>query len=197
MTKVISIIIGSVRPGNYTSKVVKVLVDEIRKTKDLTVNIINPVDYELPFPGMKNHSEDVSRLRHLVADSTGVILATPEYHGSFSSVIKLIIENLGYPSVLSGKPIALLGVASGEIGAVKSLESLRGVCSHVGGIILPGPISVAHVKEKFDANGNCTDLKTESRLRKLVQSMDAYFNDAICPKFYMEEMVRDQENLIV
>ncbi|MFB6343032.1 NADPH-dependent FMN reductase [Saccharicrinis sp. FJH62] len=197
MTKVISIIIGSVRPGNYTSKVVKVLVDEIRKTKDLTVNIINPVDYELPFPGMNNHSEDVSRLRHLVADSTGVILATPEYHGSFSSVIKLIIENLGYPSVLSGKPIALLGVASGEIGAVKSLESLRGVCSHVGGIILPGPISVAHVKDKFDANGNCTDLKTETRLRKLVQAMDAYFNDSICPKFYMEEMVRDQENLIV
>ncbi len=32
--------------------------------------------------------------------------------------MKLVIENLGHPSVLSGKPVALLGVASGAIGAV-------------------------------------------------------------------------------
>ena len=192
MTKVISILIGSVRPGNYTSKVVKILVDEIRRTKDLKVQIINPVDFELPFPGMDNHSDDVRRLKHLIADSTGVILATPEYHGSYSSVIKLMIENLGYPSMLSGKPIGLLGVATGDIGAVKSLESLRSVCSHVGGIVLPGPVSIAHVNKKFDESGHCVDPKTENLIRKMVHSMDAYFNDAICPKFYLEEMVRDK-----
>jgi chromate reductase, NAD(P)H dehydrogenase (quinone) len=192
MTKVISILIGSVRPGNFTSKVVKILAEEIRRTKDLKVQIINPVDFELPFPGMDNHSDDVRRLKHLIADSTGVILATPEYHGSYSSVIKLMIENLGYPSMLSGKPIGLLGVATGEIGAVKSLESLRSVCSHVGGIVLPGPVSIAHVNEKFDESGRCVDPKTENLIRKMVHSMDAYFNDAICPKFYLEEMVRDK-----
>ena len=58
----------------------------------------------------------------MIRRSTGVVLATPEYHGSFSSVMKLMIENLGFPSVLAGKSVALLGVAGGSIGAIKSLE---------------------------------------------------------------------------
>lgn len=192
MTKLITIIIGSVRPGNYTSKVARILVDEIRESGDLTVQIINPANYNLPFPGLDGQSEDVQKLKHIVADSTGVIIATPEYHGSFSSITKLVIENLGYPSMLSGKPIGLIGVASGEIGAIKSLESLRSVCSHVGGIVLPGPVSIAHVNKIFDEDNNITDPKAEKRIRNLVRAMDAYFNDAICPKFYLEEMVRDK-----
>ena len=63
---------------------------------------------------------------------------------------KLIIENLGFPSVLATKPVALLGVAAGQIGAIKSLEQLRSVLSHVGAIVLPGPVSVAGVQGVFD-----------------------------------------------
>ena len=59
---------------------------------------------------------------------------------------KLVIENLGFPSVLAGKPVALVGVAAGRIGAIKSLEQLRGVCSHVGALVLPGAVSVAGVR---------------------------------------------------
>ena len=90
-------------------------------------------------------SPEVDEFVEKVSRATGVIFATPEYHGSFSSVTKLAIENLGFPSVISGKPVALLGVAAGAIGAIKSLEQLRGVCSHVGAIVLPGPVSVAGV----------------------------------------------------
>ena len=39
-----------------------------------------------------------------------VVLATPEYHGSFSSVMKLMIENLGFPSVLEGKSVVHFSV---------------------------------------------------------------------------------------
>jgi hypothetical protein len=59
----------------------------------------------------------------------GVVRAPPEYHGSFCAMIKLIIENLGFPSAIAGRPVALLGVAAGRIGAIKSLEHLRG-CAH-------------------------------------------------------------------
>jgi NAD(P)H-dependent FMN reductase len=33
--------------------------------------------------------------------AAAIVLATPEYHGSFSSVLKLVIENLGFPSALA------------------------------------------------------------------------------------------------
>ena len=49
----------------------------------------------------------------------------------------MAIENLGYPNALKGKPAALLGVAGGRIGAIKSLENLRSIRFHVSALILP------------------------------------------------------------
>ena len=66
-----------------------------------------------------------------------MVLATPEYHGSFSSVMKLLIENMGFPSVLAGKPISLLGVAAGRIGAIKSLENLRDLIDYMQDNLCP------------------------------------------------------------
>lgn len=119
----------------------------------------------LALPGPAKDTSVSDSLQQSVSTAAGVILATPEYHGSYSSVIKLVIEHLGFPSVLKGKPVALLGVAAGGIGAIKALEHLRSVCSHVGAIVLPGPVSVASVHKVFDQEGNCLNPAIEKRLR--------------------------------
>ena len=118
--------IGSRRPGNATAKALAVTVDELLQDSGIAVDVIDPADLDLRTPGTQD-PELVKILQEKVTAATGVILSTPEYHGSYSSVIKLLIEHLGYPSMLSGKPVALLGVAAGAIGAVKSLEHLRSV----------------------------------------------------------------------
>ena len=83
----------------------------------------------------------------------------------------MVIENLGYPSELSGKPIALLGIADGDMGAIKSIEALRGVCAHIGGIVLPNATSVGNVGDKFDSDGICIDEQTERRIRRVGTSL--------------------------
>ena len=105
-------------------------------------------------------------------------------------MIKLVIENLGFPSVLAGKPVALLGVAGGVIGAVKALEHLRSVCSHIGAIVLPGPVSVAGVQKVFDAEGRCLDAGIEKRIRGAAKNLIDYIHSNICPRVALEEMVR-------
>ena len=114
---------GSMRPNNYTSKALALVVDEIKKNGHIGLEVIDPNELNLVLPGQEGDSTSES-LQQKVKDATGIILATPEYHGSYSSAIKLVIDNLGYPSVLAGKPIALLGVAAGQIGAIKALEHL-------------------------------------------------------------------------
>lgn len=182
-------IVGTTRPGNYTSKALRLAVDEVDGRDDCVCELIDPASLDLSFPGGPA-TEDAEHLRQSVQGATGIILSTPEYHGSYSSVIKLVIENLGFPSVLGGKPIALLGVAAGQIGAIKSLESLRGVCSHVGGIVLPGPVSVAGVQKAFDDAGNCLDPGVEKRIRGLSGSLIDYIQDNVCPRYALEAMVR-------
>ena len=181
---------GSVRPGNFTGKALAVLADELRQNPGIDLELIDTAGIDFPLPGMSNGSPAVKRFQETVSSADGIILATPEYHGSFSSVMKLVIENMGFPSGLSGKPVALLGVAAGRIGAIKALEHLRSVCSHVGAIVLPGPISVAGVQQVFDEQGNCLDKGVEQEIRSLAGKLLDYIEKSHCPEVPLEEIVR-------
>ena len=187
----IAIVKGSVRPGNFPSKAVAYLVDEFEGL-GVDVDVIDPAEWNLTAPGMPAGDSRADELQSRIKEATGVVLATPEYHGTFSSVMKLTIENLGFPSVLSGKPIALLGVAAGRIGAIKALEHLRSVASHVGGIVLPGPVSLAGVREQFDEEGRINDPLVESGIRGVATGLVDYINRNLCPPICLEEMVRSE-----
>ena len=188
----IAVIIGSARADNYTKKVAAMVVNVLEGHPDVEVDVIDPRHLRLFAPGQDGDG-DAGQLKDRIDACTAIVFATPEYHGSFSAITKLIIENLGFPSALKGKPVALLGVASGKIGAVKSLEHLRSVCSHVGALVLPGPVSVARVTEIFDDQGNCTDPTTEAQIHGLGESLLDYVKQSICPAFELEAMVRADE----
>jgi len=186
-------ICGSVRPGNNTAKALALVVDECRLHPDVEVTPIDLAAVELVLPGRPMTGSSVEAFRRAVGGATGVVIATPEYHGSFSSAVKLAIENLGFPSELAGKPIALLGVAAGQIGAIKSLEHLRSVCSHVGAIVLPSLVSVANVRQVFDVHGRPQDAAVERRIRSVATTLIEYIHGAICPRIALEAMVRETE----
>ncbi len=187
----IVVINGTVRPGNYTSAASALVVDELRKDPGVTVEVIDPATLNLSLPGAPSNGEGAKVLQAKVGAAVGVVLATPEYHGSFSAAMKLVIENLGFPSVLSGKPVALLGVAAGSIGAIKSLEQLRSVCSHIGAIALPLPVSIANVQQVFDSAGRCLDPGTEKLVRKVATNLTDYIRKHLCPAVQLERLLRE------
>ena len=86
--------------------------------------------------------------------------------------------------------MALLGVAAGQIGAIKSLEALGSVCADVGAIVLPGPVSVAKVREVFDSEGRCLDSVVEKQIRSVATNLIDYIRGNICPRVALEAMVR-------
>ena len=186
----IAVLCGSVRPRNYTRMAVDVVVASLSDHPDVSVDVVDPSELDLPLPGLEATSDSAAELREVIGGATAVILATPEYHGSFSSVMKLMIENLGFPSALAGKSVALLGVAAGSIGAIKSLEQLLSVSSHVGAIVLPGPVSVAHVRTAFNEDGECVDAGVERRLRGFADGLLGYIHEHLCPRMTLEAMVR-------
>jgi NAD(P)H-dependent FMN reductase len=179
---------GTNRPGNFTARALAV-VHETLGASGHSVTMFDGRDIELGFPG-SGSTEDARNLREAVSKAAGLVLATPEYHGSFSSYTKLVIENLGFPSALAGKPVALLGVAAGRIGAIKSLEHLKGVCSHVGALVVPGSVSIAGIQRAFDDDGALVDASAEKALRGLADSLTSFMRDYVCPREAMESLVR-------
>ncbi|MCA9278693.1 MAG: NAD(P)H-dependent oxidoreductase [Phycisphaeraceae bacterium] len=180
---------GSVRDGARSSAGLRIAVDQFGHMDGVDVVVVDLRDISLPMPG-RSDDDTTQTFRDLVESADGVFLATPEYHGSFSSVTKLAIDNLGFPSVLRGKPVALLGVAAGRIGAIKALEHLRSVCSHLGALVLPGPISVANAGAIFDDNGNCTDASIEKAIRGLADQLVEYVRTFTVGKCSLEESAR-------
>lgn len=179
---------GTSRPGNYTSMALAVVVDELKQQGETTFQF-DAREMTLGFPGQQE-TADAERLRDAVSSATGVVIASPEYHGGVCAHTKLIIENLGFPSVLAGKPVALVGVAAGRIGAIKSLEQLKGICSHIGAIVVPGGVSIAGVRDAFDERGHCTDSGSEQALRKLAGALRGFLNEFVCPRYVLESMIR-------
>lgn len=180
---------GTSRPDNYTARALAVVNDQLAR-RDYPPVVFDARELTLHFPGQPR-TQDADRLQTEIEAATAVVIGTPEYHGGFCAMTKLIIENLGFPSALSGKPVALVGVASGRIGAIKSLEQLRGVLSHVGAIVLPGSVSVAGVRGAFDEEGRCTDQAVEDALRGLADSLLEFIKDYVCPKYALEAIVRE------
>ena len=182
---------GTSRPDNFTALALALVNDELR-VRGVDVVTFDARDLTLSFPGQPE-TEDAAALRGAVEGAAGLVLATPEYHGSYSAMTKLIIESLGFPSAMSGKAVALLGVAAGRIGAIKSLEHLRGVCAHTGAVVMPHAVSVAGVRGAFDSGGACTDSATEKALRGLGSGLVEFLRDYVYPKSTLEAMVRGEQ----
>ena len=174
--KKIAVILGTSRPESYTSKALDVVLDEFARHDKIHVDLIDPTHLSLLFPGQEGDKRDQEEIQAIVAKADGIVFSTPEYHGSMSSVAKLIIENLSYPSVLADKPVVMMGVAAGGIGAIKTLEQLRGTLSHIGAIVLPFPVSVPRVHKVFNKDGTCNDETIESLLRGLVDRLLGYID---------------------
>lgn len=110
-----------------------------------TTRLVELRDYKLPFvtaiDGPEQAAPDVRRLRAEVRAADGIILATPEYHGSFSGVLKNAIDLMGFEE-FEGKMLGLVGVSGGRMGASDALNTLRNVGRALHAWVLPQQVSI-------------------------------------------------------
>ncbi len=75
----ITLITGSARPENYTIKAAKLVEDELKKHEKYTFELIDARDLTLPLPGTSYENSSHDLLQEKVKNSTGIILASPEF----------------------------------------------------------------------------------------------------------------------
>ena len=165
-------ILGSASEYSNTKKALKVVEDKL-VSEGHEVTQLDPNTLELNLPAT-TETDDAKKITQLVKDADAIILASPEYHGSYSSVIKLIIDNLGYPSALCGKAVALIGVAASPFGAMKALEHLNSITSHLGCHTYPKFVNIANCYQIFDKTGAINDESLVERLSALGDNLLEY-----------------------
>ena len=114
-------ICGNIRSGSYTRMALVHALSRAQEAGAQTM-LIDLKEYALIFcDGKEDESiypTDVFRLREQLKAAQGIILGTPEYHGSYSGILKNALDLMGFDE-FEGKMVGLVGVSGGQWGPLK------------------------------------------------------------------------------
>jgi len=160
-------ICGSIRKGSYSRMALRVALEGAKEAGAAT-RLLDLSDYKLIFcDGKEDESkypQDVFRLREDVRAANGILLATPEYHGGYSGVLKNALDLMGFEE-FEGKMLGLVGVSGGRMGAFGAMNSLREVGRALHAWVIPEQASIPEAWKVFDETGAPKDSGLEKRLK--------------------------------
>ena len=170
MVKIVGIS-GSLRDGSYSAKALQQAITRV-EALGAEVEILDLREMNLPFcDGGDEYPDypDVIKLRNTVKEADGLILATPEYHGSVSGVIKNALDLMSFEH-LSDKVVGAISVLGGQSNS-NALNDLRVIIRWVHGWVIPEQIAIGQAWQAFDSQGKLLDEKLSQRFDRFAQSL--------------------------
>ena len=119
----------------------------------------------------------VRELRERIADADAVLFVTPEYNGSVPGVLKNAVDwasRPGHKSVLSGKPVAIIGAASGVVGTARAQIHLREIMFSTLARVMPHPGVLVNLAPQKFQDGRLADEPTRVFLADYLRAFGAY-----------------------
>ncbi|MBA3391467.1 MAG: NAD(P)H-dependent oxidoreductase [Deltaproteobacteria bacterium] len=112
----------------------------------------------------------VAELKAAIAQADGVVFAVPEYNYSIPGGLKNALDWISRPPPLSplrGKPVALVGAASGMSGTIRAQTHMRQILLFSDAQCLGQPeVLIPRAQDRFDATGRLTDESTRTLLAR-------------------------------
>jgi FMN reductase len=173
MVKIVGIL-GSLRPDSYSALALQQAINRVQAL-GAEAEILDLRKMNLPFcDGGSDYPDypDVNLLRDKVKSANGLILATPEYHGSVSGVLKNALDLMSFEH-LSNKVTGLISVLGGQSNS-NALNDLRIIIRWVHGHVIPEQIAIGQAWQAFDSEGKLKDAKLSERFDNFAQGLVNY-----------------------
>jgi FMN reductase len=162
---------GSLRPDSSSYQALAVAIQRVQAL-GAEAKILDLRQMNLPFcSGGDDYPDypDVVRLREAVQEADALILATPEYHGSISGVLKNALDLMSFEQ-LSNKVTGLISVLGGQANS-NALNDLRVIMRWVHGWVIPEQIAIGQSWKAFDKDGKLLDEKLSQRFDQFAESL--------------------------
>jgi len=162
---------GSARRESFNRRVLAVMVRGA-EAEGATVTLVEPNEFTLPLydadlEAAEGLPEAAARLQRMFAEHHGLLLASPEYNGFFTPLVKNTFDWVSRPLAdgsrkpgtvhMRGKPAGVAGASTGAMAAIQSLQFTRLYLSRLGFLVVPEQAGVPHAAGAFDENGRITD----------------------------------------
>lgn len=179
-TKVLALS-GSSREDSVNKKLVTEAA-AFAKQAGAKVTIVDLKDYAMPFydgdleanEGMPAKAKE---FRQLFLDSDVILIASPEYNGSLTAVLKNAIDwasrdgqGGGSRDAFKNKKFVLMSASPGSTGGSRGLEHLRAILGNLQGNVVVEQITVPDAYSAFDEQGHLKNTKLADQLKQLVQT---------------------------
>ena len=122
--------------------------------------------------------ENALVLRRGLAEHDGLLIASPEYNGFITPLLKNTIDWLSRPhegesglTLFADKLASVVSASPGGLGGLRSLTLTRQLLSNIGVTVLPDQLAVARAAEAFDDQGRLKNEKQQQTLDALCQRL--------------------------
>ena len=137
------------RENSFTlkvSEIVKGLYEELNEPCELLD--LRSIDFKdvLIHPYPKELPEGLNTACDKIVKAEALVIVCPEYNGSFPGIFKYFLDHWHYPQSFSHKPVCLIGLSSGQFGALRAVEQLTGVFLYRHSFLFPDRVFIKHIQ---------------------------------------------------
>ncbi|HMN40756.1 MAG TPA: NAD(P)H-dependent oxidoreductase [Phycisphaerales bacterium] len=170
---------GSLRKDSFNKKLIRLAVVAARDT-GAEVTLVDLADLRMPvYDGDLEASDGVPeaarKLRGIMLEHRGLLIASPELNSSVSGAFKNVIDWVSRPdqgvastAAFQGKVAGIMSASTGALGGLRGLVHLRSILGNVGVLVLPEQATVSKAGEAFDEAGALKDAKQAEGVKKVV-----------------------------
>lgn len=144
------VLVGSTREGRLGRAVADWVVGQLQQRSDLTVDVIDLADVDLPprYPEVFPLAVEAFIARIAAADAFVVI--TPEYNHGYPAALK---HALDFPyQEWNAKPVGLVSYGA-RAGGVRAAEQLRQVFAELHAVTVRDQLAIADIDSQVDDTG--------------------------------------------
>lgn len=177
----VSILLGSIREGRHSHRVAYHLQDRLSSLPGVEVRTLDLMEYDLPM--LKNRwkeqlapDNNLAEIGKILNESEALIFVSPEYHGSYSGVLKNAVDH--YWSEFKRKPIGVVSTGSGKFGGINGSTEMQHLILSLGAFPMPFKLLVSHVKSAFNENNQPLKPDLEKDIQKFVDEF-VWFSRAL------------------
>ncbi|MEE9396338.1 MAG: NAD(P)H-dependent oxidoreductase [Methylococcales bacterium] len=174
---------GSARKESINKKLA-MLAANLAEEAGADVTYIDLKNFEMPLYNgdleiEKGVPDSARKLKQLFVEHDGFFIASPEYNGSFSPLLKNTLDWMSRPQeenetplvAYKGKVAALGAISPGGLGGLRGLVPLRMLLANIGVTIVPSQVAISGGFQALDSKGKLIDKRQASMLQTTIDEL--------------------------
>lgn len=165
----IAILSGSQRQGSLHQQLANHSAQQLAQ-QGVDAQLVSLKHYPLPIycedTEREGFAPEVGKLRNLLASCQVFVIASPEYNGSVTPLLKNTLDWVSRPTpgteqlrLFGDKPALVVSTAPGSSGGLRAGKHLCDILHNLGALVLPRQVCIANSHQAFNQQGQLVSEK--------------------------------------